>query len=120
MLRILSSKQKIFKEKLDPSVMAFAGHEQSHRHGGRSKVYACDVQRAFHQTPVAESEKEITAFVTQHGKWVLNRLLSFSMLSLYFSHVMTYAKVHLGPNNGLLVYVDDALCCSSRWKSHAR
>ena len=35
-----------------------------------------------------------------------------------FARMMSLAFSHFGPRSGLLVYMDDIICCSSTWESH--
>lgn len=40
------------------------------------------------------------------------------MFTLYFSRIMALAFAQFGPKRGLLVYMNDIICCSSNWESH--
>ena len=72
-----------------------------------------------HQIPIAASEQEKTAFVTQNGKWVFKRLpFGIANAPFLFSRIMSLAFAHFGPKSGLLVYMDDCICCSSTWTGH--
>ena len=83
-------------------------------------LYAvCDVQNAYHQIPVAESEQHKIAFVTRDGKWVFERLpFGLANAPFLFSRTVSLAFAHFGPKGGLLVYMDDCICCSSTWTGH--
>ena len=57
--------------------------------GGAHYVTVSDVQKAYHQIPVAESEQDKTAFVTQNGKWVFKRLpFGIANASFLFSRII--------------------------------
>ena len=84
--------------------------------GGARYIAVCDVQNAYHQIPAAESEQDKTAFVTQNGKWVFKRLnFGIANAPFLFSRIMSLAFAHFCPKSGLLVYMDDCICCSSTW-----
>ena len=87
---------------------------------GRARyITVCDVQNAYHQIPVAESEQDKTAFVTQNEKWVFKRLpFGLANAPFLFSRIMSLAFAHFGPKSGLLVHMDDCICCSSTWTGH--
>ena len=86
---------------------------------GAKFITVCDVQSAYHQIPVAEAEQDKTAFVTQNGKWVFKRLpFGIANAPFLFSRMMSLAFSHFGPKSGLLVCVDDCICCSSTWEGH--
>lgn len=87
--------------------------------GGARYITVCDVQNAYHQIPIAASEQDKTAFVTQNGKWVFKRLpFGIANAPFLFSRIMSLAFAHFGPKSGLLVYMDDCICCSATWDSH--
>ena len=87
--------------------------------GGARYITVCDVQNAYHQIPIAASEQDKTAFVTQNGKWVFKRLpFGIANAPFLFSRIMSLAFAHFGPKSGLLVYMDDCICCSSTWTGH--
>ena len=87
--------------------------------GGARYITVCDVQNAYHQIPVAESEQDETAFVTQNGKWIFKRLpFGLANAPFLFSRNVSLAFAHFGPKSGLLVYVDDCIHCSSTWTGH--
>ena len=69
--------------------------------GGARYITVCDVQNAYHQIPVAESEQDKTAFVTQNGNWVFKRL-PFGVANAPFlsSRNMSLAFAHFGPKVG--------------------
>ena len=86
---------------------------------GAKFITVCDLQSAYHQIPVAEAEQDKTAFVTQNGKWVFKRLpFGIANAPFLFSTMMSLAFSHFGPKSGLLVYMDDCICCSSTWEGH--
>lgn len=86
---------------------------------GAKYITVCDVQNAFHQIPVAEADQEKTAFVTRNGKWVFKRLpFGIANAPFLFQRTMALAFAHFGPKSGLLVYMDDIICCSSTWEGH--
>ena len=81
--------------------------------GGARYITVCDVKNAYHQIPVAESEQDKTAFVTQNKKWVFKRLpFGIAKAPFLFSRIMSLVFAHFGPKSGLLVYMDDCICCS--------
>ena len=87
--------------------------------GGARYITVCHVQNAYHQIPVAESEQDITAFVTENGKWVFKRLpFSIANAPFLFSRIIPLAFAHCGSKSGLLVYMDDCICCLSTWTGH--
>ena len=87
---------------------------------GRARyITVCDVQNAYHQIPVAERGQDKTAFVTQNGKWVSKRLpFGIANAPFLFSRIMSLAFEHFCPKSGLLVYMDDCICCRSTWAGH--
>ena len=86
---------------------------------GAKYITVCDIQSAYHQIGVAEAEQEKTAFVTQKGKWIFKRLpFGIANAPFLFSRMMSLAFAHFGPKSGLLVYMDDLICCSSTWEGH--
>ena len=86
--------------------------------GGARYITVCDVQNAYHKIPVAESEQDKTAFVTQNGRWDFKRLpFGIANAPFLFSRIMSLAFAHFGPKSGLLVYMDDCIC-SSTWTGH--
>ena len=86
---------------------------------GSRYITVCHVQNAYHQIPVAASEQDNTVFVTHNGKWVFKRLpFGIANAPFLFSRVMSLAFAHFGPKSGLLVCMDDCICCSSTWEGH--
>lgn len=78
----------------------------------------CDGQSAYHQLPITDkAEQDKTAFVTRNGKWVFKRLpFEIANAPFLFQRTMVLAFAHFGPKSGLLVYMDDFICCSSTWE----
>ncbi|CAB1120736.1 unnamed protein product [Ectocarpus sp. CCAP 1310/34] len=88
---------------------------------GAKFITVCDVQSAYHQIPIAEEEQDKTAFVTRNGKWVFKRLpFGIANAPFLFQRTMALAFAHFGPKSGLLVYMDDLICCSSTWEGHLK
>ena len=87
---------------------------------GAKYITVCDIQSAFHQLPINdEREQDKTAFVTRNGKWVFKRLpFGIANAPFLFQRTMALAFAHFGPKSGLLVYMDDLICCSSTWEGH--
>ena len=87
---------------------------------GAKFITVCDVQSAYHQIPVTDpNEQDKTAFVTSKGKWVFKRLpFGIANAPFLFQRTMALAFAHFGPKSGLLVYMDDLICCSSTWEGH--
>ena len=82
--------------------------------GGARYVLVCDVQNAYHPIPVGESEQDKTGFVTQNGKWVFQRLpFGIANAPFLFSRIISLAFSHSDQKSGLLIYIDDCICCSS-------
>ena len=87
--------------------------------GGAKFITVADVQSAYHQMEVSPEEQDKTAFVTHKGKWVFKRLpFGIANAPFLFARMMSLAFAHFGPRSGLLVYMDDIICCSSTWESH--
>ncbi|CAB1112072.1 unnamed protein product [Ectocarpus sp. CCAP 1310/34] len=87
---------------------------------GAKYITVCDIQSAFHQLPINDRhEQDKTAFVTRNGKWVFKRLpFGIANAPFLFQRTMALAFAHFGPKSGLLVYMDDLICCSSTWEGH--
>ncbi|CAB1104419.1 unnamed protein product [Ectocarpus sp. CCAP 1310/34] len=86
---------------------------------GAKYITVCDVQSAYHQIPIAEAEQDKTAFVTRDGKWVFKQLpFGIANAPFLFQRTMALTFAHFGPKSGLLVYMDDLICCSSTWEGH--
>lgn len=87
---------------------------------GAKYTTVCDVQSAYHKILIAEEEQDKTAFLTKKDKWVFKRL-PFGIANAPFLFQRTMALLafaHFGPKYGLLVYMDDFICCSSTWEGH--
>lgn len=75
--------------------------------------------KCYHQMPVAASEQDKIAFVTQNRKSVLRRPpLGIATAPLLFSRLMLLAVPHFGLNSGLLVHMDDCTYHSPPWKGN--
>ena len=87
---------------------------------GAKYISVCDVQSAYFQLPITDrNEQDKTAFVTRNGKWVFKRLpFGIANAPFLFQRTMALAFAHFGPKSGLLVYMDDLICCSSTWEGH--
>ena len=82
-------------------------------------ITVCDLYSAYHQIGVKADEQDKTDFVTHKGKWIFKRLpFGIANAPFLFARMMSSAFSHFGPRSGLLVYMDDIICCSSTWESH--
>ena len=85
--------------------------------GGAKFITVVDVQSAFHQLPVADSDIEPTAFVTAKGKY---KRMPFGVCNApwLYQHMMSLARGDTASANGLLCYMDYLIACSSTWEAH--
>ena len=78
-----------------------------------------DILSAFWQLPVAEEHVDRTAFVTPTGKYCFKRMpFGVANAPWLFQHVMSLALGHLGPESGVLSYMDDLICINHTFDSH--
>lgn len=84
-------------------------------------ITVCDVLSAFWQIPVATEHIDRTAFVTPHGKYCFKRM-PFGVCNApwLFQQIMSMALGHLGPDSGVLAYMDDLICISPTFESHLK
>ena len=83
-------------------------------------IIVCDVQNAYHQMPVAESERDTTDFVTKNGKGGF-KLLPFGIANAPFllSRIMSLDFAHFGKTSEpcgrlymLLIHLDRPLAAA--------
>ena len=82
--------------------------------GGARFITVADVMSAFWQLKVAPSDIEKTAFTTPSGKYVFLRM-PFGVMSApwLYQRMMSIVFGHLGPDSGILCYIDGILCISN-------
>ena len=87
--------------------------------GGAKFITVADVQGAFHQLPVADSDIESNAFGTAKGTYCFKRM-PFGVCNAPWlhQHMMSLALGDTGSANGLLWYMDDLIACLSTWEAH--
>ena len=95
-------------------------HLQQHRLLQLDGQSRCD-ESAFHQLPVADSDIESTAFVTEKGKYCFKRL-SFGVCNApwLYQRVMSLAPGDTGSASSLFCYMDDLVACSATWDPHVK
>ena len=78
--------------------------------GGAKFITVADVQSAFHQLPVADSDIESTAFVTEKGKYCFKRV-PFGVCNRpwLYQRMMSLARGDTGSAGGLFCCMDDLL-----------
>ena len=82
-------------------------------------ISVADILSAFWQLPVAEGHVDRTASVTPRGKFCFKRIpFGVANAPWPFQHVMSLALVHLGPDFGILSYMDDLICINHTFESH--
>ncbi|CAB1100197.1 unnamed protein product [Ectocarpus sp. CCAP 1310/34] len=82
-------------------------------------IIVADILSAFWQIPVAEEHVDRTAFVTPTGKYCLKRMpFGVANAPWLFQHVMSLALGHLGPDSGVLSYMDDLICINHTFEAH--
>ena len=82
-------------------------------------ISVADVLSAFWQVPVAEEHVDRTALVTPSGKYCFKRMpFGVANAPWLFQHVMSLALGHLGPESGVLSYMDDLICINHTFESH--
>ena len=82
-------------------------------------ITVADILSAFWQLPVAEEHVDRTAFVTPSGKYCFKRMpFGVANAPWLFQHVMYLGLGHLGPESGVLSYVDDLICINHTFESH--
>ena len=82
-------------------------------------ISVADILSAFWQLPVAEGHVDRTAFVTPRGKYCF-KCMPFGAANApwLFQHVMSLALGHLGPDSGILSYIDYLICINHTFESH--
>ena len=80
-----------------------------------------DVMSAYWQVKIKDCDVHKTAFVTERGKYVFRRL-PFGVLCAprIFQRSMSMALGHIGPDYGILCYMDDLICLSSTFDEHLK
>ncbi|CAB1120564.1 unnamed protein product [Ectocarpus sp. CCAP 1310/34] len=82
-------------------------------------ITVADILSAFWQIPVAEEHVDRTAFVTPTGKYCFKRMpFGVANAPWLFQHVMSLALGHLGPDSGVLSYMDDLICINHTFEAH--
>ena len=82
-------------------------------------ISVTDVLSAFWQLPVAEGHVDHSAFVTPRGKYCLKHMpFGVANAPWLFQHVMSLSLGHLGPDSGILSYMDDLICINHTFESH--
>ena len=89
--------------------------------GDVKSISTADVLSAFWQLPVAEEHIHRTAFVTPTGKFCFKRI-PFGVCNApwLFQHMMPVTFGHLGPESGILTYMDDVICLNSTFEAHLK
>ncbi len=83
-------------------------------------ISSLDVNSAFHQIPLDDSSKELTAFATRKGLFEFNSM-AFGLINCpgAFSQLMAAVLVGLeGPD--LSYFIDDLICCTKTEKEHLK
>ena len=75
--------------------------------GGAKFITVADLQSAFHQLPVADSDIESTAFVTAKGTYCFKRM-PFGVCNApwLYHHMMSLALGDTGSASGILCYTE--------------
>ncbi len=82
-------------------------------------ITVADILSAFWQIPVAKEHVDRTAFVTPTGKYCFKRMpFGVANAPWLFQHVMSLALGHLGPDSGVLSYMDDLICINRTFDGH--
>ncbi|CAB1100355.1 unnamed protein product [Ectocarpus sp. CCAP 1310/34] len=82
-------------------------------------ITVADILSAFWQIPVAEEHVDRIAFVTHNGKYCFKRMpFGVANAPWLFQHVMSIALGHLGPDSGVLSYMDDLICINRTFETH--
>ncbi|CAB1098409.1 unnamed protein product [Ectocarpus sp. CCAP 1310/34] len=82
-------------------------------------ITVADILSAFWQIPVAEEHVDRTAFVTHNGKYCFKRMpFGVANAPWLFQHVMSIALGHLGPDSGVLLYMDNLICINRTFETH--
>lgn len=87
--------------------------------GTAAFISVADILSAFWQLPVDEDHIERTAFVTPSGKYCFLRM-PFGVCNApwLFQHMMSLTLGHLGPDTGILSYMDDIIVLNSTFETH--
>ena len=82
-------------------------------------ISVADILSAFWQLPWAEGHVDRTAFVTPRGKYCC-KCMPFGVANApwLFQHVMSLALGHLGPDSGILSYMDELIRINHTFESH--
>lgn len=85
--------------------------KQVHAVSGEKFLSVFYVQSAYHQIPIAPAGKHKAAFLTSYGKYVFKRLpIELMTAPWVFAGLMDQIIAHLGPQSGLLTYVEMTFC----------
>ena len=84
-------------------------------------VTVADVQSAFHQLPVADSDIESTDFVTDKSKYCFKCMPSGVCNAPWlYQRVTSLAIGDTGSASGWFCYMDDLVACSATWDHHVQ
>lgn len=87
--------------------------------GTAAFISVADIKSAFWQLPVAEDHIERTAFVTPTGNYCFHRMLSGVCNAPWlFQHIMSMTLGHLGPESGILSYMDGINVVNPTFETH--
>lgn len=92
--------------------------EMLQRVGGCSVFSKIDLNNAYHQLPMFESDKEKTAFTCRYGTFEFN-VMPFGLMNApsTFQRVMNSVFMEL-LDSGVLIYMDDILVYSKSVQEH--
>ena len=81
-------------------------------------ISVADILSAFWLLSVAEGHVDRTASVTPRGKYCFKRMpVEVANAPWLFQHVMSLALGHLGPDSGILLYMDDLICINHTFEA---
>ena len=90
-----------------------------HAVGDALYISVADILSAFWQLPVAEGHANCTAFVTPRGKYCFKRMpFGVANAQWLFQHVVSSSLGHLGPDSGILSYMDALIYINHTFESH--
>ena len=89
--------------------------------GGARFITVANVMSVFWQMPVSPSDVEKTAFTTPSRKYVFLRM-PFGVMSApwLYQRMMSIVFGHLGPDSGILCYIENILCISNTFDEHQK
>ena len=87
--------------------------------GGAKFITVADIQSAFWQLPMAEKDIPLTAFSTPAGKYCF-KVLPFGLSCSPWAYMNMMSKVlqGIGPDAGILCYIDDLIVFNATWEEH--